>query len=270
MQGKINTKLHKLLRKTIFYSTYKYLKIRAANHIQRKRSAKIFIKEFGLLKKSGITTQNRFILDWEDRYPCHDDKTKYTSYDRHYVLHPAWAARILNKLKPDIHYDISSTLYFGSIVSAFIKIKFFDYRPAQLKISDFESNHADLLKLPFQSNSIQSLSCMHTLEHIGLGRYGDPLDYDGDIKAINELTRVLGIGGNLLVVVPIAAEPRIYFNAHRVYSASQFISYFPELELVEFCLIPDKESDADFMVNPSEEILAKSIYDCGCFWFRKN
>jgi len=266
----MKAKFRIFVRDRIFYPGYKYLKSVTGNYFHRKKNDKLFLKEYQAFKGLSETSGNRFKLSWDDRYPCMDDRTEYTSFDRHYVLHPAWAARILSELKPDVHYDISSTLYFGAIVSAFIKFKFYDYRPAQLKISGFESNHADLLNLPFESNSIPSLSCMHTIEHIGLGRYGDPLDFDGDLKAINELKRVLMIGGNLLVVVPIAAEPRINFNAHRVYSAKQFISYFHELELVEFCLIPDNEGDSDFIINPTEDILAQSIYDCGCFWFKKN
>jgi SAM-dependent methyltransferase len=270
MKTKMTTKTLLIVRKSIFYPVFKYFKSFSENHYKRKKNDKVFLTEYHAFQELSKTANIRFKLSWDNRYPCMDERTEYTSFDRHYVLHPAWAARILSKLKPDIHYDISSTLYFGSIVSAFIKFKFYDYRPARLKISDFESSHADLLNLPFESNSVQSLSCMHTLEHIGLGRYGDKLDYDGDLKAINELKRVLVRNGNLLVVVPIAAESRIYFNAHRVYSADQFISYFSGLELVEFCLIPDKESYEDFIINPSEEILAQSKYDCGCFWFKKN
>ncbi|NDC42314.1 MAG: DUF268 domain-containing protein, partial [Chitinophagia bacterium] len=56
--------------------------------------------------------------------------------------------------------------------------------------------------LPFESDSIPSLSCMHTIEHVGLGRYGDQLDPQGDLKAIAELKRVVQPGGDLLFVTP--------------------------------------------------------------------
>jgi hypothetical protein len=62
---------------------------------------------------------------------------------------------------------------------------------------------------------------MHVIEHIGLGRYGEALDPDGDLKAIRELVRVLAAGGNLLVVVPVG-RPRIQFNAHRIYDYVEF------------------------------------------------
>lgn len=145
---------------------------------------------------------NRFSMYWKDRYPCLNDNSSTTPFDAHYIYHPAWAARVIAKTKPAVHVDVSSTLHFCSILSAFVPVKFYDYRPADLKLSNLSSGSANIVSLPFPSNSIESLSCMHTVEHIGLGRYGDPMDPEGDLKAIAELKRVLGVGGSLLFVVP--------------------------------------------------------------------
>ena len=97
---------------------------------------------------------------------------------------------------------------------------------------------ADITKLNFEDNSINSLSCMHVVEHIGLGRYGDEIDPNGDIKAINELKRVTAKNGDLLFVVPVG-KPRVQFNAHRIYSYEMIIEYFNGFELIDYCLIPD-------------------------------
>jgi hypothetical protein len=43
---------------------------------------------------------------------------------------------------------------------------------------------------------------MHVVEHVGLGRYGDPIDANGDAQAIKELKCVLWPGGVLYFVVP--------------------------------------------------------------------
>ena len=109
---------------------------------------------------------------------------------------------------------------------------------------------------------------MHVIEHIGLGRYGDPLDPNGDLKAIAQLIRVLSIGGSLLFVVPIG-KPKIMFNAHRIYSYKQVLEYFSDLKLEEFALIPDNQKDVGLLYNPSEEIVDSQNYGCGCFWFKK-
>lgn len=109
---------------------------------------------------------------------------------------------------------------------------------------------------------------MHVIEHIGLGRYGDPINYNGDLKAISELKRVLMEGGNLLFVVPIGTS-RIVYNAHRIYSYSQIMSYFEEFELVEFSLIPDHDIGETIIENTTNEIANMQKYGCGMFWFRK-
>lgn len=225
-----------------------------------------FIKDFKLFRSKN--NSERFSVKWRNRYPCLSDKTKTTSFDSHYTYHSAWAARIVAKINPDFHIDISSTLRFCSIVSAFIPVRFYDYRPAQLHLSNLESKKVNLLSLPFKDESIYSLSCMHTIEHIGLGRYGDLIDPNGDLKAISELKRVLAKNGNLLFVVPVG-KPKILFNAHRIYSYEQIIEYFSGLELKEFSLIPDNCKKVGMIKNASSDLVKKQNYACGLFWFKK-
>jgi Caenorhabditis protein of unknown function, DUF268. len=192
-----------------------------------------------------------------------------TGFDRHYIYHVAWAARIIKEINPSIQVDISSTLYFCSIISAFIPVKFYDYRPADLVLSGFACEAADLLALPFADGSIHSISCMHVVEHVGLGRYGDPLDPDGDLKAIAELKRVLALNGNLIFVVPVGGTPKIMFNAHRIYSYAQVLEYFSDVELREFALVPDYPNDGGLIRGASKEMADAQKYGCGCFWFKK-
>jgi SAM-dependent methyltransferase len=123
--------------------------------------------------------------------------------------------------------------------------------------------------LPFNTASVLSISCMHTIEHIGLGRYGDAIDYDGDLKAISELRRVVAPNGHLLFVTPVG-KPKIQYNAHRVYGYHQIVSYFPEFTLKEFSLIPDTEEQGGLIINASAEMVNEQNYACGCFWFVKN
>lgn len=227
-----------------------------------------FVSQFNTLRHGGREGV-RFALRLKDIKACLTDATATTGYDRHYVFHCAWAARVLARTRPNEHTDISSSLFFVSGVSAFVPIYFLDYRPANLGLPGLREHAVDIRKLPFENDSLQSLSCMHVVEHIGLGRYGDPLDYDGDLSACAELSRVLGVGGYLLFVVPVAAEPRIAFNAHRVYTVDQVRQMFKDLYLEEFCLIPDNGEDGGVVVSPSSELLSRQRYGCGCFLFRK-
>ena len=201
-------------------------------------------------------------------FACLDDNTGITRIEPHYTYHPAWAARVLVQTMPAKHVDISSTTNFSNIASAFVPFEFYDYRPANIHLSNYKSGRADLTNLHFESNSIESLSCMHTVEHIGLGRYGDPIDINGDKKAMKELQRVLKINGNLLFVVPVGI-PKIEFNAHRIYAYDAVIENFNELTLKEFSLIPDDFDDIGYITNPPLELINNQKWGCGCFWFTK-
>jgi hypothetical protein len=216
--------------------------------------------------KKVFKNNNRFTFFWRERYPQLYDNRPDTNFDRHYIYHPAWAIRIVKQINPKKHVDISSTLNFSSTLSAFIPVDFYDYRPADLELSNLNSKSGNLLNLPFADNSIESISCMHTIEHIGLGRYGDPIDPDGDLKAIKELKRVVTVGGSLIFVAPIG-RPKIQFNAHRIYSYEQIMDYFSDLKLEEFSLI--KNDEGGIIKNATKEDADSETYGCGCFWFIK-
>ncbi len=230
---------------------------------QKQQQQKNFEAEFNLFKKN---SSGRFEINWEDTKPYLTDKTATTAFDAHYIYHPAWAARIVKKINPAVHVDISSTLHFCTQLSAFIPVAFYDYRPAHLSLDNLKSERADLTSLFFESNSLQSLSCMHTVEHIGLGRYGDPIDADGDLKAIAELKRVVKPGGSILFVVPVG-KPIVVFNAHRIYDAKAVVALFNGFTLKDFSLVKD---NADFISNANIEEAALQHYGCGCFWFVKD
>lgn len=209
----------------------------------------------------------RLRLRWSERHACLDDRTKATPFDAHYTYHTAWAARCVAAIRPAVHVDISSSLYFSTLVSAFVPVRFYDYRPAAISLDGLVSAHADLTCLPFPSASVSSLSCMHVVEHVGLGRYGDPIDPTGDLKAVAELGRVLAPGGALLFVVPVG-RPKIAFNAHRIYAYRQVCEYFAALRLRQFALVADDPS-AGLIVSASERLADAQDYGCGCFWFEK-
>lgn len=234
--------------------------------LRNRARLSVFKKEFQQFKNLEKKSEKRFDMDWEKRMPCLQDNTAETPMDYHYIYHPAWAARVVAKINPAFHVDVSSKLAFSTILSAFIPVKFYDYRPAPLALSNLESNRGDLLALPFESNSLHTISCMHTIEHIGLGRYGDPLDYNGDLKAIQELIRVTQPGGHIVFVTPVG-QPKIVFNAHRIYSFEQISAYFSSCTLMEFSLLSD---EANFIENADPALVAKQQYGCGCFWFKKN
>ena len=261
----MNPKLKQFLKKTFPLGL-----LVVANRIKDRVLNKFryigFLKDWKQFKEeSAKVGDNRFILSAKNFYPILHEKSSTQDFDRHYTYHPAWAARKLKEINPEFHIDISSTLNFSTLVSAFIPVKFFDYRPADITLSNFSSESAYLLKLPFADNSIKSLSCMHRLEHIGLGRYGDPIDPVGDIKAMKELQRVLAVGGSLLIVVPVG-KPNVQFNSQRIFSYDQVVNAFSNLQVREFTLLTD---DGKLISNADKSLVEKQVYGCGCFWFVK-
>lgn len=213
-------------------------------------------------------SKKRFKAPFFDISPQLLDNTPFTRFDTHYIYHTAWAARKVKEIDAEEHVDISSSLYFSSIVSAFKPVRFYDFRPAKLNLSNLTSEADNLLHLKFADDTIASLSCMHTVEHVGLGRYGDSLDGEGDVKAAKELARVVAKGGSLLFVVPVG-KPRIQFNAHRIYSYDMVLDLFPGLTLKEFSLIPDNALEVGMIYNATKDDVSNQNYGCGCFWFVK-
>lgn len=187
------------------------------------------------------------------------------TFDKHYVYMDSWALRGLIKDKPSQHIDVGSSVRFLSMASAVVPLKFVDIRPLKLDLPNFEGVEGSVLELPFESNSVESLSCLHVAEHIGLGRYGDPLDIDGTKKACKELSRVLKPGGKLYFALPIGKEVT-YFNAHRVHNPQTILDYFSDLELVSFSAIGD---DGHFVENADWIKYQHQEYACGCFEFKK-
>ena len=227
-----------------------------------------FMKAFLAFRKLSQQSRYRFPLRWKDRYPCLKENITQQDIEPHYTYHPAWAARIVAQVRPAVHVDISSSLSFCTILSAFVPVKFYDYRPTKLNLDNMTSEAADLLQLPFESGSVTSLSCMHVVEHVGLGRYGDNPDPEGDLKAISELKRVLSPGGSLIFVVPIG-KPKIMFNAHRIYSFDQIKEYFSDMKMKEFSLITGDNDKGGLLRNSTKERADQETYGCGCFWFMK-
>ena len=202
-------------------------------------------------------------------YPCLEDDTKETGFDVHYLYHVAWAVRKLLTATPDMHCDVGSSLNFCSIASAIVPTKFIDIRPATIYLNGLTVEARDLtIDDSWKNEEFSSVSCMHVVEHIGLGRYGDTLDVNGDLKAINNLLRSVKKNGQILFVVPVG-KPEIYFNAHRVYSSKWVIEYFSKsCKLSEFYFIPG-QSDLPPVDNCEPEYADQFTYGCGCFHFIK-
>lgn len=264
---------------------YKVLLLRFEHWVKLLTKPKV-IRDLWIYNKAIKSTYKengfdpRFSISVKDLFPITGENTPYTSFDRHYVYHTSWAARVVRDIantehkKGNVdfrHVDISSILYFCGILSAFIPVDFYDYRPADLRLDNLSTATGDLMHLPFKDRDLTSISCMHTIEHVGLGRYGDPIDTDGDIKAITELKRVVAVDGSLIIVVPVGKQ-KIEFNAHRIYDPAhiqKLVCSEGDFELIEYAFIPETDKEGGILRNANIIQGSQDHYACGCFWFKR-
>lgn len=200
-----------------------------------------------------------------DTYPILYEKSSGTPFDAHYFYEAVWAFKKIYATRPKEHIDIASKLILGGLLSVITKVTYVDFHPLKIGLENFTFKKGDILSLPFKKNSISSLSCLNTAEHIGLGRYGDKLDPFGTKKACKELAKVLAPKGNLFFSGPVGCE-RVCFNAHRVNSPKKIVEYFKDLKLVELSAIDDQNN---FIENIAIETLENSSFANGLFWFTK-
>lgn len=166
-------------------------------------------------------------------YPCLRDKSAFTPIEPSYFLQDTWAAGVIFKNHPGHHYDVGSSAITVGIISQFVPVTMVDIRSIQIKLNNLTFQEGSITALPFLDETIESLSCLCVVEHIGLGRYGDELDQWGSEKAIVELQRVLKPQGHLLVSVPVDRESSICFNAHRTYQREHIVKMFSKMRIVE-------------------------------------
>ncbi|MDD8017199.1 MAG: DUF268 domain-containing protein [Bacteroidota bacterium] len=197
----------------------------------------IMYKMFGFtaeyLKYKALHNNKQFIVSAMDWYPCLKDKTETTPLDPVYFYQDAWAARKIFENKPLHHYDVGSLAKTIGIISQFVPTTMVDIRPVELPLDNLYFKKGSILELPFEDNSIESISSLCVVEHIGLGRYGDPLDQFGSEKAIAELIRVTKHNGFIYFSVPVENENKVYFNGHRAFKRDYIITLFKECKIID-------------------------------------
>ncbi len=229
----------------------------------------------------------RFIVSWykfQNEYsgqlnilPCLHDwleeggatKDEYFWQD----LHVAQQIRLDN---PNRHVDIGSRIDgFVAHVASFREIEIFDIRPITQKIPSVIFRQADLSApseyfLEFH-DYCDSLSCLHALEHFGLGRYGDPISPRGHVVGMRNMAKIMKPGGVLYLSVPIGME-RVEFNAHRIFDPILLVQLAKQnaLELKSFASIIPGQSIKE-STCPEQDIpaLGKMRYALGIFTFIK-
>jgi hypothetical protein len=139
------------------------------------------------------------------------------------------------------------------------------------KLSNVTFRVQDLLELPEELHEYSdSVSCLHALEHFGLGRYGDPTDPEGHVKVFDKLLKLTRRDGKLYVSVPVGLK-RTVFNAHRIFSLSDLVALSAGKAALETYSYVDDRGDLQ-MWEDSQRLLSDSEkleYGLGIYEFRK-
>ena len=191
----------------------------------------VFAREYREYRRRNAGTV--FELRGRDIRPCLTDRTETTPIEPIYFFQDTWFARRVAVQKPASHVDVGSSVKSMGLVAQFVPVTLVDIRPVEVELEGFSFKRGTILALPYADGEVASLSSLCVIEHIGLGRYGDPVDERGTEKAAAELGRVLARGGDLYVSVPVDDACRVYFNAHRAFTRDYLLSLFPGLMLVE-------------------------------------
>jgi SAM-dependent methyltransferase len=175
--------------------------------------------------------------------PCLFDRGAQSGLARgHYFHQDLLVAQKIFSNRPDRHLDVGSRVDgFVAHVAAYRELGVLDIRPQTSPVKNVSFIQADLMEAdPGLQACTDSLSCLHAIEHFGLGRYGEPIWPDGHLVAFSNLYRMLKPGGTLYFSVPIGSQ-RIEFNAHRVFSLEYLRQMFQGLFAVKsFSLVDDE------------------------------
>jgi SAM-dependent methyltransferase len=175
-------------------------------------------------------------------------------------------AQLIFKNNPKKHVDIGSrTDGFVAHVAAFREIELFDVRPLHCDILNIKFKQADMTVLDSDLiNYTDSISSLHAIEHFGLGRYGDKIDYKGHLKAVANIYKILQKGGTFYFSVPIGPQ-RVEFNAQRVFNLMYLYDVFKDkFKIKSFHFIDDNGNlfkNIPFDVNNKDLV---NNFGCNC------
>lgn len=228
------------------------------------------IKEYFLLKNQNKRKGNQYKLRFLAPFFFCQSQSNGNMQD-HYFIQDLYVAQKIYEKNPLKHVDVGSRVDgFIAHLATFRSVEVFDIRPMESNFQNIVFTKHDFMKPPL-TDYCDSLSCLHSLEHFGLGRYGDPIDIDGHIKGLNSLHKILKPNGLLYLSVPIGPE-RIEFNGHRVLAVNSILEMTKDkFDLIEFSYIEDAGTLHQNVMLDKKKIDENfgCYYGCGIFVLKK-
>jgi len=161
--------------------------------------------------------------------------------DGHYFWQDLLAAKWVHDFKPKEHLDVGSRIDgFIAHLLSFMEVTLLDIRPLNLSIPGLTVLIDDIMNREGENQrKFDSVSSLHSIEHFGLGRYGDPINPIGHVIGLKNLAGKVKPQGQLLISFPIG-NPRIEFDAQRILAPDFPLKILTDFELMEFVVIPWK------------------------------
>lgn len=255
--------------------------LKIAEKIFKKDMYESICKDFGKAAENwieedakqfnAINTRESMKICEEYQYPIFKDKFKKAGSINSYFWQDLWAARKIYKNNPKTHYDIGSRIdgFISHLLSFRNNVNLIDIRPLDRAVDGLHFIQSDATNLEnILDNSIESLSALCSLEHFGMGRYGDPIDPEACYKCFKAIVRKMKSGGYVYISVPVGNE-HIEFNAHRVFYASTIVKEFVECELLEYSCTKDGFIEYNIELTKYDNDMSLGGARFGLFYFRK-
>ena len=232
-----------------------------------------YFRNLQLLRKQRRSAVKEF--PFGDIHPCLGDRFSNSgSVSDHYFFQDLIVARRIHHNNPSVHIDVGSRID-GLVahVASFRHIEVLDIRPLPDEIPGVKFTQADLMTTIRDDliGSCDSLSCLHAVEHFGLGRYGDQVNYDGYLLGLNNLHLILKKSGKFYFSVPIGPQ-RIEFDAHRVFSLDYLLELFEGKYQIDCFSFIDDKNELHENVTITEKDKQNNfdcVYGCGIFEMTK-
>jgi hypothetical protein len=191
----------------------------------------------------------------------------------HYFHQDLLVASFIHEQKPRRHIDIGSRIDgFVAHVAAYRQIEVMDFRDLDgTGHPNISFIKADLMNKQNATEQVtDSISCLHAIEHFGLGRYGDPLDPKGHIKGFNNILRMLEVGGTLYISFPVGQGNEVHFNAHRVFHPHDIFDWPDDASQVRLERFDYVDDAGNLHQNIDLQKTALHVsYGCGIYTFKR-
>lgn len=222
-----------------------------------------------------VSTNERTLFSFKISPALSDKGSSSANTPRHYFQQDLWAAKHIYRAAPTRHVDVGSRLDgFVAHLLTFRTVEVIDIRPLAKHVDGLQFLQADMMSEECPAIAPgPSVSCLHALEHFGLGRYGDPVMPDGWRRGLRNLAVLVEPKGRLYLSVPVG-RAAIEFNAHRIFHPQYIIDEAAShgLTLREFAHIDEDGYLHDMGSELGDTIQRVSTleYACGLFIFEKD